>query len=160
MTEAWLTHWYFFIDFPGHLFSEFEFRDVFVERQWWREVIQELEAMIVGLVYWEGRSLRLLVEVYETSWARLNLSLVVSVNGTELRWIHSVIMQRLFALSMASWRFKSVETVSSSAFNVILVFFRKEFFVLPHLVQYARGSFRRRIFDQGRLILKIRKTFG
>ena len=155
MTEARLTHWNFFINFPGHLFLELELRDVLVLGQWWREVVQELEAMIMGLVYWERWSLCLLVEVYETCWTRLNLSLVVSVDSTELRWVYSVIMHHLFALSMASWRFKSVESVSSSAINVFLIFFRKEFFVLPHFVQYARASFRCRVFNQRRLFLKI-----
>ena len=117
-----------------------------VLRQWRRKVVQKLEAVVVGLVYRERWSLCLLVEVYETSRSRLNLSLVVSIYSTELRWIYPLIMHCLFALSVASRWFEGMESISSSAVSILLIFFGEKFFVLPHLVQYARTLFRRGIF--------------
>ena len=116
-------------------------------------MVQELKAMIMGLMHWEGRSFSLLVKIYEASRTRLQLSLVVSIHCAKLHWIYSMIMKRLFSLSVAGRWLKSAETLSSRAIDVVCLLLSEELIVLPHLVQNARASFRCRNFSQRRLLL-------
>lgn len=91
----------------------------------------------------QGKSgtLRLLIEIDKASWARLQLSLVISVDSTELQWVNPMVVKGLFALSMACDSIDSGEASSGISIDIFLIFFREELLVFPNLIQYARTSF-------------------
>ena len=109
-------------------------------------MVQKLETVIVCLMQWERRSLRLLVEIDKARRTGLQLRLVVSIHRAELEGVEPVLVECLLALSMAGYGVKRAETISGLSIDVLLVFFREEFFVFPHLIKYARASLRCWIF--------------
>ena len=109
-------------------------------------MVQKLETVIVCLMQRERRSLRLLVEIDKARRTGLQLRLVVSIHRTELEGVEPVLVKGLLALSMAGYGVKCAETISGLSIDVLLVFFREEFFVFPHLIKYARASLRCWIF--------------
>ena len=67
MLEARFTHAKFFMPFAWQLLLNVEFGDVLDHGQWLWERIQILEAVLVGIVHWEGWPFHLQVEVDEAS---------------------------------------------------------------------------------------------
>ena len=67
VVEARLSHLDFIKIFSGHLLFHSELWNMLCCGECIGERIKKLEAMLMGLVYWEGRSLCLKVEVDEAS---------------------------------------------------------------------------------------------
>ena len=111
-------------------------------------MVQVLKAMIVGSVRWECRSLRVLIEVYETCRTRLQLRLAERIHRAELGWVDTMIVLRLFTRPVTGRGLKSVETISRLTIDVFLVLFRKVLLIFPDLIQDARALLRCRVFDK------------
>ena len=111
-------------------------------------MVQVLEAMIMGPVRWERRSLRLLIEVYETCRSRLQLRLAERIHGAELGRIDTMIVLRLFSRPVTGRGLKGAEAISCMTIDVFLILFRKVLLIFPDFVQDARALLWRRVFDK------------
>ena len=139
VVKARLCHWDFVHVFSCLLLYHWEFWNMFGCWDGIGERVKILEAVLMSLVHWKGRPLRLEVEVYKASRSWLYHCLVKCIHSAELKWVNLMVVQGLFHLFLLGCIQRS-ETFTCP--STILFIIRLEvFFVIPDFVKFLGASF-------------------
>ena len=102
MVETRLAHGDKVVVLARNLLIKLHLSNVFCACMWRGEMVQELEAVLMGFMSCEWWPLHLFVKVNEPSRTRLNLRLMESADGAEVKRIHAMVVtfDRVLALQL------------------------------------------------------------